>query len=73
MTMDPKRVRELLRTPTAKLRRIDNLGRHVSLKLWKEQRDEIRRRRDAGESGKALAAEFGVSQAYVSMIWNGRR
>jgi hypothetical protein len=75
VTLSPDRVRELLGTPkpVVKHRRIDNLGRYVALKLWPEQREEIRRRRDTGESGLKLAREFGVSQAYVSMVWNGKR
>lgn len=37
------------------------------------QADTIRRRRAAGESGRALAAEFGISEQLVCDIFNGRR
>jgi hypothetical protein len=37
-------------------------------KLTPEQVDEIRRRVLAGEKGRALAVEFGVTRAYVSLI-----
>jgi hypothetical protein len=53
--------------------RIDNLGRHVTLKLCKKDVKEIRRRADSGEKLTAIAASYGISTAYVSMIWNNHR
>jgi hypothetical protein len=53
--------------------RIDNLGRHVTLKLRKKDVKEIRRRADSGEKLTAIAASYGISTAYVSMIWNNHR
>jgi hypothetical protein len=41
-------------------------------KLTETQAIEIRRRRVAGESGKSLADEFGVSQQTVCGIYKGR-
>ena len=41
---------------------------HGNRKLTAEQRVEIRRRRTNGESGKLLAAEFGVSTSLVSSV-----
>lgn len=41
-------------------------------KLNEDQAREIYRRRVAGESGKALAEEFGVSASVVANIYNGR-
>ena len=45
---------------------------HHSAKLTNAQAAEIRMRREAGESGKALAEEFDVSQATVCDIKAGR-
>jgi hypothetical protein len=41
-------------------------------KLTYEQAVEIRNRRIAGEQGKALAKEFGISQQVVCDIYKGR-
>ena len=43
---------------------------HGKAKLTDEQVLEIRRRREAGETGVAVAAAFGVSKALVSLIFN---
>ena len=50
----------------------DTKGRHYHV-LTDEQVMEIRKRRAAGESGVALAAEFGCSQNNVSWIAMGKR
>lgn len=42
-------------------------------KVTDEQAEEIRRRGAAGESGKALAAAFGISPSHVSVIRSGKR
>jgi DNA adenine methylase len=42
-------------------------------KLTQAQANEIRRRLDAGETGTALASEFGVSMATVSRVKHGLR
>lgn len=42
-------------------------------KLTQAQAQEIRRRRAAGEEGKALATEFGVHPTTISNIFTGRR
>lgn len=47
-------------------------GHHAGSKLTAVQVRAIRSRRAAGESGKALAAEFGVSQQVVWNIKSGR-
>lgn len=44
-----------------------------SLKVSPEDAERIAIRRRAGESGKALAAEFGVSQQTICDIYKGRR
>lgn len=45
---------------------------HRWSKLSEEQVSSIRERRRAGERGKDLAVEFGVSPALVSMIFNNK-
>lgn len=47
-------------------------GNHAGAKLSLEQAADIRRRRKAGESGKTLAEEFGVSQQVVWNVYSGR-
>ena len=42
-------------------------------KLTLRQVEQIRRRRAAGERGRDLAREFGVSEQYVCDIHNGRK
>ena len=42
-------------------------------KLTEAQAAEMRRRRLAGEAGAALAQEYGVSQAMVSLVKHGKR
>ena len=54
-------------------KRRDNLGKWLKMKLSDWQRRKLRKRLEAGERQWVLAQEFGVSQAYVSMIANGRR
>lgn len=46
---------------------------HGMAKLTSQQVDDIRRRLDAGETGRALAAEFGVGEAQISRIKTGKR
>lgn len=46
-------------------------GRGAQQKLTHDQRLEIKRRRMAGESGRALAREFGVSDQTVCSIYKG--
>lgn len=48
-------------------------GRDANMRATPEQAAEIYRRRSAGEAGKALAAEFNVSQQTVCDIFKGRR
>lgn len=45
-------------------------SKHPLAKLDEAKALEIYRRRAAGESGKALAEEFGVSASVVANIWN---
>lgn len=47
--------------------------RHVGSKLTTGQVEEIRRRRASGEPGRALAAEYGVSEALVCCLCKGKR
>lgn len=47
-------------------------SRHHSTELTEEQVSEIRARRSAGERGRVLAAEFGLSEASVSDIHHRR-
>ena len=54
-------------------KRRDNLGKWLKMKLSDWQRRKLRKRLEAGERQWVLAQEFGVSQAYVSMIANGKR
>jgi hypothetical protein len=42
-------------------------------KLTDEQVAEIRRRRSAGERGRALAKEFGVTELHVSLLYTNQR
>lgn len=48
-----------------------NMQRKTYKRLAPGQKEEIRRRRLAGETGKDLAREFGVSEAHVYTIGNG--
>lgn len=48
----------------------ENTRNRRSAKLVKEQAEEIRTRYLAGEPGKDLAVEFGISRSMVSMICN---
>jgi hypothetical protein len=41
--------------------------------LTRKQRDRVRRRRAAGETGAALAREYEISEQYVCDIHKGRR
>lgn len=47
-------------------------GHHGGAKLNMEQVAAIRQRRAAGESGKSLAAEFGVSKQVIWNVKSGR-
>lgn len=47
--------------------------RHNDHALTLDQVEEVRRRRAAGEKGRDLAAEFGVSEQYVCDIHKGRK
>jgi len=51
----------------------ENLRRGAKAKLTLPEVVEIRRRRQAGESTVALAAEFGVADASISRIARGLR
>lgn len=42
-------------------------------KLTLAQVEEVRRRRAAGEAGRSLAAEYGVSEQYICDIHRGRK
>ena len=72
---------ENLRYGTPKENEADKLrhGRRASgerngkAQLTEEQVAEIRRRVSAGETQAAVAAEFGVTQGYVSQLVNGKR
>lgn len=48
-------------------------GKHPRAKLTNTQAIEIKRRREAGEAGKALADEFSVSPQTVCNIFKGRQ
>jgi len=50
----------------------NNCRRGRNAKLSREQADEIKRRRAAGEKLEAIAADYGVSGAMVSFIASGR-
>lgn len=73
--IDPDRVRQMVGSPPAKppYRRIDNLGRWVSLKLKPDDKLDIARRHGEGEKLDSIAARYGISPAYVSMIAHGLR
>jgi len=81
MTLTPERVRQILRTPKPceaqpkrpETKRRNNLGKWLKMKLTDWQRRKLRKRLADGERQWVLAQEFGVSQAYVSMIANGKR
>lgn len=45
---------------------------YTGAKITKEIAAEIRARREAGESGKSLAIEFGLSEQTVCCIYKGR-
>jgi HNH endonuclease len=46
--------------------------RHGSVKLTEAQAREIKRRREAGEQGRSLAAEFNITEQTVCDIYKGR-
>ncbi len=48
-------------------------GRHKQLVLTPQQAQQILTRRTSGETGKALAAEFGVTMQTICDIFKGRR
>lgn len=47
-------------------------GNHSGMRLNKQVADEIKQRRAAGETGAALAQEYGVTQQMVCNIHKGR-
>jgi hypothetical protein len=59
-------------TPTGNARDMARKGRGGNQRLGPEQVAEIRRRRAAGERGRALALEYGVSEQRICDIVKGR-
>ena len=59
-------------TPTDNARDMARKGRGGNQRLGPEQVAEIRRRRAAGERGRALALEYGVSEQRICDITKGR-
>lgn len=59
-------------TPTDNARDMARKGRGGNQRLGPEQVADIRRRRAAGERGRALALEYGVSEQRICDVTKGR-
>lgn len=78
--MNPNHIYKVARSLDAReqakerVRRQQGYGEdHPKAKLSDKEIAEIRRRGESGEPRKDVAAEFGISQSYVSMLVKGKR